>query len=109
MLDKQKIGVGIITYNRPEGLKKLLNSLSQCDNINVVVVNDGERIDNLEKFNYHLINNENNLGVGKSKNKALEYLVEHTDCEHLFLIEDDVFRIAFFSYSPFWTLFRSYW
>ena len=86
----EKIGVGIITYNRPNGLKKLLDSLSSCNHIDLVIVNDGEHIDNLQGYNYHLINNDTNLGVGKSKNKALRYLYE-SKCEHLFLIEDDIF------------------
>ena len=90
MSNKQKIGVGIITYNRPECLKKLLDSVSSCDFINLVVINDGEYIDNLNSYNCHLINNETNLGVGKSKNKALQYLYE-SECNHIFLIEDDIF------------------
>lgn len=90
MSDKRKIGVGIITYNRPEGLKKLLDSISSCDFINLVVVNDGQHIDNLQEYNCHLINNDINLGVGKSKNKALKYLYE-SQCDHIFLIEDDIF------------------
>ena len=92
------IGVGIVTYNRPKNLFKLLNSLENCDIDYIVVVNDGEYydeelfFDNLPKklSKIKLIQNSSNLGVGKSKNKALEFLLERK-CEHLFLIEDDIF------------------
>ena len=90
MEKKDKIGVGIITYNRPDGLKKLLNSISSCNHIDLVIINDGEYIDNLQGYNLNLINNDTNLGVGQCKNKALRYLYE-SKCEHLFLIEDDIF------------------
>lgn len=86
----EKIGIGIVTYNRPDGLKKLLDSISYCNFADVVIVNDGDRIDNLPGWNYHLINNETNLGVGKSKNIALRALMEK-ECDHFFLIEDDIF------------------
>ena len=86
----EKIGIGIVTYNRPDGLKKLLDSISYCNFVDVVIVNDGDRIDNLPGWNYYLINNETNLGVGKSKNIALRALMEK-GCDHFFLIEDDIF------------------
>lgn len=86
----EKIGIGIVTYNRPDGLKKLLDSISYCNFADVVIVNDGDRIDNLPGWNYHLINNNTNLGVGKSKNIALRALMEK-GCDHFFLIEDDIF------------------
>jgi len=90
MSDKEKIGVGIITYNRPEGLKKLLDSISYCNFIDLIIINDGEPIDNLPGYNYYLENNETNLGVGKSKNKALKHLMDK-GCDHFFLIEDDIY------------------
>ena len=90
MESDEKIGIGIVTYNRPDGLKKLLDSISYCNFADVVIVNDGDRIDNLPGWNYYLINNETNLGVGKSKNVALRHLLDK-GCDHIFLIEDDIF------------------
>jgi hypothetical protein len=52
-------------------------------------VNDGDRIDNLEGYNYYLVNNEVNLGVAKSKNIAMRHLLDE-GCDHIFIIEDDM-------------------
>jgi GT2 family glycosyltransferase len=90
MSSKERIGVGIVTYNRPHLLQKLLNSLNYCNFVDLIIVNDGDRIDNLEGWNYYLVNNPTNLGVGKSKNVALRHLLDK-GCEHIFLIEDDIF------------------
>jgi len=86
-----KIGLGIITCNRPEYLRRLLVSLVQCENIinELVVVNDGRPINDFDLSQGEWIENEINLGVGKSKNKALKHLVER-GCDYIFLIEDDM-------------------
>jgi len=94
----QKIGVGIITCNRPQYLKGLLDSFPQESGINeLIVINDGEPLS--EELPYvgkdydfsHVawLQNEVNLGVGKSKNKALKYLYDK-GCDYIFLIEDDM-------------------
>ena len=90
-----KIGVGIITCDRPEYLKGLLNSL-HGSNIDVIhIINDGKPLKDY-KVNIHL--NESILlheqtpprqGVAKAKNQALHYLV-NSECDYIFLIEDDV-------------------
>jgi glycosyltransferase involved in cell wall biosynthesis len=90
MSSKERIGVGIVTYNRPHLLQKLLNSLNYCNFVDLIIVNDGDHIDNLEGWNYYLVNNPTNLGVGKSKNVALRHLLDK-GCDHIFLIEDDIF------------------
>jgi glycosyltransferase involved in cell wall biosynthesis len=86
----EKIGVGIITKDRPHYLKSLLKSLEPCKNkINeLVIVNDGKPID-IELFKGDWILNEKNLGVGKSKNKAMNHLLDK-DCDYIFIIEDDM-------------------
>jgi GT2 family glycosyltransferase len=89
MESKYRIGVGIITCNRPVFLKRLLDSIAYCNFVDLIIVNDGNHISNLEGFNYYLINNETNLGVAKSKNIALKHLLDK-GCEHIFLIEDDM-------------------
>lgn len=86
----EKIGLGIITCNRPHYLKSLLESLKPCqDQINeLIIVNDGKAVD-VELFKGELILNEKNLGVGKSKNKAMKHLLGK-GCDYIFIIEDDM-------------------
>lgn len=82
-----KIGLGIITCNRPEFFKKCYESIPKDIVDELVVINDGDDLD----FNYstQYIKNDKNIGVGKSKNKALKYLLDK-NCDYLFLIEDDI-------------------
>ena len=84
----EKIGVGIITCNRPDFFRGCFNSLPLNGVDEIVVVNDGGDL----PFDLHrgvLIKNEINLGVGKSKNKALQHLLGK-DCKYIFIIEDDM-------------------
>ena len=82
-----KIGVGIVTCNRLDYLRGLLKSLPTEKIDELVVVNDGlpvnEYVEN--EFNYgYWIDNPVNLGVGKSKNKAMKHLVS-LQCEYIFI------------------------
>ena len=89
---QKKIGVGIITCNRPEYLRKLLTSLYQCnyEELVIVVVDDGvEEYPYDSALGYTYIKNEVNLGVGKSKNKAMQHLLDK-ECDYIFIIEDDM-------------------
>lgn len=84
----EKIGVGIITCNRPDFFRVCFKSLPERGVDEIVVVNDGDPL----SFNLSrgvLIENEVNLGVGKSKNKALKHLLDR-GCSYIFLIEDDM-------------------
>jgi hypothetical protein len=55
-----------------------------------VIVNDGSPYpDNIYDKRAHVIQHKHNTCVGVSKNDALRYLISK-DCDHLFLIEDDV-------------------
>lgn len=84
----ERIGLGIITCNRKELFKDCISSLPEADEI--IVVNDGKSYDMSYPSNItKIIHHKHNLGVGKSKNQALRYLMEK-GCEHLFLMEDDV-------------------
>lgn len=77
------VGIGIVTCNRKEFLENLLESLPK--DIYRVIVNDGEHI-----FNTHnIINNETNIGVGRSKNILFKHLLEKK-FKHIFIIEDDM-------------------
>lgn len=93
-MSNKKIGVGIITCNRPEYLRGLLDSLEQCYETvdELVIINDGELVDNLVLKKGEIFTNKVNEGVAKSKNKALKYLLEK-ECEYYFLIEDDMLVI----------------
>jgi GT2 family glycosyltransferase len=87
MINK-KVGIGIITCNRPEYLKQLLDSINYCNWADLVIINDGDKFE-LEGYNYYIQHNEKNLGVGKSKNKAMQHLLDK-DCDYIFIIEDDM-------------------
>ena len=86
----KKIGVGLVTCNRSHYLQSLLDSLKPCrDQINeLVIVNDGKPVA-VELFKGEWILNEKNLGVGKSKNKAMKHLLDK-GCDYIFIIEDDM-------------------
>jgi GT2 family glycosyltransferase len=92
-MSKSKVGVGIITCNRVDYLKTLLNSLIPCeDQIDeLVVVNDGDPANSLGLSHKHSawLDNLANIGVGKSKNKAMKHLLER-GCDYIFIIEDDM-------------------
>lgn len=84
------IGVGIITCNRPEYLKNLLHTIPIYKVASLVVVNDGDVKNKIDlKFPGVWIQNDQNLGVGKSKNKAMKHLYEK-GCDYIFIIEDDM-------------------
>jgi len=87
-----KIGVGVITCNRLDYLRNLLKTLPNEIINELVVINDGKPVnDYVEKeFSFgHWIDNPVNLGVGKSKNKAMKHLVS-LECDYIFIIEDDM-------------------
>lgn len=82
------IGIGIITCNRPDYLKKLLDSIAHCNWAEFIIVNDGDKLD-LADYNHYIHHNETNLGVGKSKNIAMQHLLDK-GCDYIFIIEDDM-------------------
>ena len=86
-----RIGVGIITCNRQDYLTNLLASIKDCVGISeIVIVNDGKHLEAISFDQpYSYILNEKNLGVAKSKNKAMQYLLDK-DCDYIFIIEDDM-------------------
>jgi len=59
----------------------------------IVVVNDGNDFADIDKLykkkSFVYLYNDTNLGVGKSKNKLMRYLLGN-DCDHIFIIEDDI-------------------
>lgn len=90
-MTKTKIGLGIITCNRFEFIKKVLKSIPFNKLDEVVLVDDGTEplpaiVDNL---NLTYLKNEKNIGVGRSKNRAMLHLL-NAGCTHIFLLEDDI-------------------
>lgn len=87
---KNKIGVGVITYNRSDYFSRTINSIP-LDKIDVLVaVNDGTPYEkNFYKGVDKVIQHEKNSGVAVAKNNALKYLLDQK-CEHIFLLEDDM-------------------
>ena len=83
-----KIGVGIITCNRLDYFKQLYASIPIDKIDEIVIINDGTPVEiKIEKGVW--LDNPVNIGVGKSKNKALKHLMDK-GCDYLFLIEDDM-------------------
>jgi len=71
-MQKNKIGIGIITCNRPDYFKECLKSIDYSLIDTLVVVNDGNDLDSdtkeyIKSKNIHYILNEKNLGVSKTK------------------------------------------
>lgn len=111
------IGVGIITCNREEFLKKCLNSLPRNKFHRIVLINDGDSPDFEDKSDHgprRQIFSKNQLiggyhytggrkSVGYAKNMAIKALLkpggsvelahwpgDKQEVEHFFLIEDDI-------------------
>jgi len=81
-----KIGIGIITCDRPDYLKKLVKSLENISTNNLVIINDGEK--QLDGGKLFVLNNKpSKQGVGKAKNQAFKLL---RDNDYIFLLEDDI-------------------
>lgn len=83
----KNIGVGIITCDRKHFFEECYKSLpSYIDEI--VVVNDGKEIlEDIPKGD--LIQGTSGKHVGKSKNIAMQYLLDK-NCDYIFTLEDDI-------------------
>ena len=86
-----KTGIAIITCDRPDLFEKCAKSV--CDTHSklvdhLLVVNDGEQTVDPGKH-FDVIHNKHNVGVGKSKNKAIKNLIK-LGCKHIFVVEDDI-------------------
>ena len=66
-----KIGIGIVTCNRNNFLKKCIQSIKKDWYDELVIVNDGTKPLDVEYTD--VINNTTNLGVCKSKNILLKH------------------------------------
>lgn len=89
---KNKIGVGIITHNREDFFKKVLDSIP--DGIDIYVANTGnpydEKVYGSKVKELHQFPRKTCVGWGK--NQVMRMMVQD-ECEHLFTMEDDVYVI----------------
>ena len=98
----EKIGLAVITYNRPDYFKQCMESLKKYNYGGadyIIVVEDCSDPEYEDAYNlvYHdlykdaipIIRHLFNRGVAVSKNDALEELL-NKGCTHLFLMEDDI-------------------
>jgi hypothetical protein len=83
----EKIGIGIITYDRSEKFKKVYNSIDK-GNKEIVVVKDGGKPDYDLQIDSNYIKMDDNKGVGFCKNRAIEFL-KSKDVDSYFILEDD--------------------
>jgi glycosyltransferase involved in cell wall biosynthesis len=86
-MEKEKIGVGIITYNSEEYFKTLYESLPLAKIDELVVVNGGNHY--RENYGCHWIQHNTNCYPSVCRNDAINFLMNR-DCEWIFLIEDDM-------------------
>ena len=83
-----KIGIGIITCNRNEFLRDCVKSIAPEWYDELIIINDGDK-PITTFYGCEVVNNDQNIGVCKSKNKALKELLNR-DCDYIFLVEDDM-------------------
>lgn len=88
-------GIGICAFNRPDSLRELVCAIRTFTAMPyiLVVVDGGSSDDRCRKWcvdnGVRLITGPNK-GIARSKNLALYYFLNHTACEHVILLEDDV-------------------
>ena len=87
-MQKSKIGVGIVTYNRPDFFKKCYDSLPLDKIDHIVVVNDGKPLP-FDIKTGTLIQHDINKNVGESKNDAMSHILD-LNCDYIFTLEDDI-------------------
>lgn len=87
------LGIGIITYNRRETLKKCVQGVLEHTRspYALVVADDGSTdgtADALRALDVEYLTGPNG-GAGRNKNRALLALLHLTDCDPIILLEDD--------------------
>ncbi len=88
-MGNNKIGIGVITCNREHFFRKCISNLPELDSI--IVINDGNEYSSVRYPSHvkNIVHHKKNMGVTKSKNEALRFLLNE-GCTHIFLHEDDV-------------------
>lgn len=93
MIGKKRVGVGILTRNRPDYFKRCMYSVYENGDYvdDVIIVNDGEGIYDTKCPRYYteIKNHKINLGISKSKNEIILHLLLR-GCDYIFIVEDDI-------------------
>lgn len=93
MIKNYKVGLAVITCNRPDYFKQSIEQIGlNRENLDyIVVVNDGNPYpkDMYPEWINEVVQHPINKGVAAAKNEALRKLMEN-DVNCLFLIEDDI-------------------
>ena len=83
MYNNEKIGVGIITYNRPEKFIRLYNQVVSANDVDLIVVVKNKDVDygasdpkNISNGKLRYFNILGDVGVGKCKNQALQSMLD---------------------------------
>ena len=100
-MSRLKAAVGITTYNRPDFAKQSIDSvftyLSKL-NLPIAIYNDGSSPEFEDEYNkifqnitgVIIFNEKVNRGVAVAKNRLLRWMMDETDAEYFFLLEDDI-------------------
>lgn len=96
---QHSIGIGITTHNRNPMVRDTLAKIRQHTpaNAKIVVVDDASQMPVKIKDTVVYRFNDN-VGIARAKNKCLELL---SDCDHIFLFDDDTYPIADDWYKPY--------
>ena len=95
------VAVGIVTYNRPRFADKCIRaaeSILEPLGVPLTLCNDGSDSKYAAEYKraykrserMHVIELDENVGVAKAKNVLLRFMLENTDADWLFLLEDDI-------------------
>jgi len=84
-----KIGVGIITCDRPDMYDICIESIDKNWYDELVVVDDGKKDHPIRNRDCIYIQTTGGEGVGKAKNAALRHLMDK-ECDYIILVEDDM-------------------
>lgn len=86
----------IITFNREEHLKNLLSSIDVSSFDKIVVVHDGgasdysEAVVNVLNSKFVYLKQTENIGVSRCKQIGSDWVLNNTNSEHIFILEDDI-------------------
>jgi GT2 family glycosyltransferase len=87
---KNKIGLGVITCNKPDRLTLSAPTIPLDKVDELVIINDGTPYESsIYPTGAEVIQHTKNMCVGPSKNQAMRNLLQK-DCDHIFIMEDDV-------------------
>ena len=98
-MEKMRIGLCVVTYNRLDYLKQCIDSLNANEwgqAYDCIVSDDGstqegykEYLKQLKNMGITVLDSAKNMGVANNKNKALKEMMRR-GCTHIFLMEDDI-------------------